>query len=86
MGSSSSKERAEEEGRFGPHSVIGIRDQELQLSERHRVWQEEEMREMQKRTNYDGSHHGIRARSLGRSGTNGQNSIQFETAFMRENE
>jgi hypothetical protein len=66
-GSSSSKERAEEEGQFRPHEVIGILDQVLKLSELQRVWQEAEMMEMQRRTNYDGSHHGMPARCLGPS-------------------
>jgi hypothetical protein len=58
-----------DEGRFGPHEVISVLEQERQLSERHRVWQEAEMKEIQRKTNYDGSHHGIPARGLGASGT-----------------
>jgi hypothetical protein len=49
--------------------VIGILDQELQLSERHRVRQEAEMMAMQRRANYDVSHHGMTARISGPSGT-----------------
>jgi hypothetical protein len=44
--------------------VIGILNQELQLSERHRVWQEAEMRKMQGRANYDANHDGMPARFL----------------------
>jgi hypothetical protein len=62
--------------------VIGILDQKLQLSERHRVWQAEEMREMQRRTNYDGSHHGIPARGLGPSGMGDESSGSHQSGTL----
>jgi hypothetical protein len=36
------------------------------------MWQEAEMKKMQRRTNYDGSHHGMAVKCLGASGMDGE--------------